>query len=74
MPNKSEMYGDFPQLNLPSAHLRVRRCDDRCEVWDEIRQKWVRLTPEEWVRQHFVAMLTGVKGYRRGLIANETAV
>jgi hypothetical protein len=31
----------------------------------------VALTPEEWVRQHFVHFLTEHKGYPKGLLANE---
>lgn len=64
----------FPKLNLPDAELRL--CDDggTARVWDPIRAKWVKLTPEEWVRQHFVSMLVNVRNYRAGMLANETAV
>ena len=44
-------------LNLPPADLRTRLSGDRREVYDLIRKKFVTLTPEEWVRQHFLHFL-----------------
>ena len=38
---------------------------------DVLRRKYVALTPEEWVRQHFVHFLIEHKGYPKGLLANE---
>lgn len=43
-------------------------------IWDTIRKKWVRLTPEEWVRQNFVRYLTVSKQYPAALIAIEKQV
>ncbi len=43
-------------------------------VWDPIRMRWTALTPEERVRQGFVAYLTGHKGYPASHIANEQAI
>lgn len=66
----------YPPLNLPPSQLKVKfsaGCD-RPIVFDSIRGKWVALTPEEWVRQHFVAMLTRDKGYVAGHIGNEVAI
>ncbi len=40
-------------------------------IFDMLRRKYVALTPEEWVRQHFVHFLIGHKGYPKGLLANE---
>lgn len=42
-------------------------------VLDELRNKWLVLTPEEWVRQHFVHFLISY-GYPREMIANETSL
>ncbi len=45
----------FPDLNLPDCELRIRQQgDERLEVLDIIRRKYVTLSPEEWVRQHVV--------------------
>ncbi len=67
---------EYPQLNLPVAPLRLRMNDERgrCEVFDPRRNRWVTLTPEEWVRQHFVNMLITEKGYYSGRIANEISI
>ena len=48
--------------------MRVR---GRHEVFDFLRRRYVALTPEEWVRQHFVHYLVEHKGYPKGLLANE---
>ena len=40
-------------------------------IFDPVRRKYVALTPEEWVRQHFVNYLITHKGYPKELIANE---
>ena len=62
----------LPELNLPPAPLKVRQCPDGVErVLDPLRGKWVALTPEEWVRQHFVAHLTENLGYPAALMGNE---
>ncbi len=58
-------------LNLPPFELRVREQGQRRQVFDVLRRRYVALTPEEWVRQHFVHYLTEHKGYPKGLLANE---
>jgi hypothetical protein len=47
----------FPALYLPAPELRIRETPDGREVYDPIRRKFVRLFPEEWVRQHVYAFL-----------------
>jgi predicted type IV restriction endonuclease len=44
------------------------------EIFDPLRRKYVSLTPEEWVRQHFVHYLISEKGYPASLMANETMI
>ena len=60
-------------MNLPEyKDLRTRVTDNgRHEVLDILRRKYVTLTPEEWVRQHFINYLITEKGYPQGLLANE---
>ncbi len=63
------------QLNLPPASLQVAvDAAGNRNVFDCLRKKFVALTPEEWVRQHFVAFLIERKGYPAGLMANEMAI
>ena len=59
------------QLNLPAYDVRISERDGRQTIFDFLRRKYVALTPEEWVRQHFVHFLVGQKGYPKGLLANE---
>lgn len=68
------MSRQFPELNLPLANLRLKEENGETKVFDPIRQKWVELTPEEWVRQHFTAWLQSEFGYPASLIANEIAL
>ena len=59
-------------LNFPpTAPFDVRRHEGRLVIRDEVRRKYVRLTPEEWVRQHLVRTLTEALGYPLGLLAVE---
>lgn len=43
-------------------------------IFDEVRKKWVMLTPEEWVRQNFLQYLVQVKQYPPALIAVEKEI
>lgn len=62
-------------LNLPSFDYRLSRGDDGVtRIYDCLRQRFVALTPEEWVRQHFVNYLMSCLGYPRGLMANEVSL
>ncbi len=65
---------DIPALNMPPARLDIRRSGSHSEVYDSLRRRWVTLTPEEWVRQHFVGWLTGELGYPASLAANEVGL
>jgi len=61
-------------LNLPKTDLKLQRKGNRITVFDILRKKYVVLTPEEWVRQHFIHFLIGQKGYNASCIANEVAL
>lgn len=59
------------ELNLPSFDKKITMKDDKPFILDVIRRQYVALTPEEWVRQHFVHFLIHHKGYPQSLMANE---
>ena len=61
-------------LNLPPFEANIKKMDGMVKIQDVLRQKFVALTPEEWVRQHFVHFLMEQKGYSPTLMANEVAV
>lgn len=62
------------QLNLPSFDFKVKKQQDKLYIYDSIRRKFLLLTPEEWVRQHFVHFLVQELQYPRGLITTESGL
>ena len=46
------------QLNLPDFEFKTRTGNGQLQIFDPVRRKYVALTPEEWVRQHFIHYLT----------------
>lgn len=61
-------------LNLPTFELKMKDDGSKKSIFDIIRRKYVALTPEEWVRQHFVHYLMEQLGYPQELLANEVEV
>ena len=61
-------------LNLPSYHIKTRKTENKISIFDPLRRKYVTLTPEEWVRQHFVNYLTAHLGYPQSMLANEVEI
>lgn len=62
------------KLNLPPYKFRIEESEPGYKIFDDIRHKSVALTPEEWVRQHFVHYLTDHLNYPRSLIKIETGL
>lgn len=58
-------------FNLPPYPLKLRQQNGKLEVFDELRKKYVVLTPEEEVRQRFIHFLILDKKYPKGLLAVE---
>lgn len=58
-------------LNLPECPLTIKKQNNRLFVFDTQRKRYVALTPEEWVRQHFIHLLTGHLGYPAARLAVE---
>jgi hypothetical protein len=59
------------EINLPPYEIKLREKNGQRQIFDFLRRRYVSLTPEEWVRQHFVHFLIEKKGYPKGLLANE---
>ena len=59
------------RLNLPQYGIKIGEKDGKRTIFDFLRRKYVALTPEEWVRQHFTHYLVEHKGYPKGLMGNE---
>ena len=62
------------ELNLPSYDVKIKGTREKPEIFDFLRRRFITLTPEEWVRQHFVHWLVEHKGYPQGLLGNEVAL
>jgi len=62
------------KLNLPEYSFRIKSTGGKTFLFDALRKKYVRLTPEEWVRQNFVQFLIIEKKYSVSLIAVEAGV
>jgi predicted type IV restriction endonuclease len=62
------------KLNLPTPNFSIRKDQGKVWIFDMIRKKYVVLTPEEWVRQHFVHYLINDLKYPRSLFRLEGAL
>jgi hypothetical protein len=61
-------------LNLPKAELQIKKKGEQLYVNCLIRKKSIILTPEEWVRQHFIAFFIDELKYPKGLISVEKKI
>ena len=64
----------MPQLNLPSYDTKIAQRNGKNVIFDFLRKRYIALTPEEWVRQHFTHFLVEHKGYPTALLANEVGL
>lgn len=62
------------ELNLPGFNFKITTKDNRDYIFDNIRRKYISLTPEEWVRQNFIEFLINYKSYPKGRIGNEISL
>lgn len=56
------------QLNFPHYSFRLKNSENKISIFDEIRKKFIILTPEEWVRQHVIRFLMEEKKYPKSYI------
>lgn len=61
-------------IKYPEPDFRIRKENDKEEIFDQFRKKWVALTPEEWVRQNFIQYLVKEKKYPASFIAVEKGI
>jgi len=62
------------ELNLPPTELKIKKENGKEYVFNRLRKLYVRLTPEEFVRQHFVSFLIRHKKYPQSRMANEIGI
>ncbi len=61
----------LPELNLPPIAPKFLNKEGKVFIFDLLRKKYLLLTPEEWVRQHWIHFLISDQGYPKGLLALE---
>jgi hypothetical protein len=62
------------RIEYPSFPFRMKEEEGKEFIFDENRRQWLRLTPEEWVRQNFLQYLLQVKKYPASLTAIEKEI
>ena len=62
------------KLNFPDYTFRFKNSENKIAIFDEIRKKFIILTPEEWVRQHVVHYLFHEKKYPKSYINVEKII
>lgn len=62
------------RIEYPLYNFRFKEEDGKEFIFDEIRKQWLKLTPEEWVRQNFLQYLIQTKKYPASLIAVEKEI
>ncbi|MFA7615378.1 MAG: type I restriction enzyme HsdR N-terminal domain-containing protein [Moheibacter sp.] len=66
---------ELPVLNFPEKYqFRLKQSEEVNYIFCCIRKKWLKLTPEEWVRQHVIRFLTDQKGCSKSAINSEVVV
>src|SRR5688572_10180377 len=59
------------KIDYPAHEFRMKLENNREMIFDELRKTWLRLTPEEWVRQNFICYLIYSRNYPSSLVALE---
>ncbi|MEA3443578.1 MAG: type I restriction enzyme HsdR N-terminal domain-containing protein [Bacteroidota bacterium] len=62
------------KLNLPAYRFRIKKENEKYFIFDVFRKKFLVLTPEEWVRQHFAWYLVHELDYPKNLISVEHSI
>lgn len=62
------------KIDYPPYQPKIKTENNKEFIFDEVRKKWVSLTPEEWVRQNFLQYLVQKKGFPPALIAVEKEI
>lgn len=62
------------KIEYPPYQPKIKKEQSIELIFDEVRKRWVALTPEEWVRQNFLQYLTKIKLYPAALIAVEKEI
>lgn len=59
------------EIRYPPHEFKFREVEHVQQIFDELRKTWLKLTPEEWVRQNFIQYLVKVVQIPAAYIAVE---
>lgn len=62
------------QLDFPAYNFRIKSSENKRQIFDPIRKKFIALSPEEWVRQHVIQFLSKDLNYPKSLINVEREI
>ncbi|WP_412463774.1 type I restriction enzyme HsdR N-terminal domain-containing protein [Flavobacterium mekongense] len=62
------------KLNFPDYSFRFKNSENKVSIFDDIRKKFIILTPEEWVRQHTIRFLLIDKKYPKSYLNVEKTI
>ena len=62
------------KIEYPSYQPKIKTVSGKEFIFDEVRKQWIKLTPEEWVRQNFLQYLMIIKKYPSSLMAIEKEI
>ena len=61
-------------LNFPSYNFRFKNSENKVSIFDDIRKKFIQLTPEEWVRQNTIQFLLQERNYPKSYLNIEKLI
>jgi hypothetical protein len=62
------------KIDYPIPKFRTKAEAGKDWIFDEIRKRWIQITPEEWVRQNFLQWMIQTKKIPASLIAVEKEI
>jgi hypothetical protein len=62
------------KIDYPAYNFKIKGEENKEIIFDEIRKRWVRLTPEEWVRQNMIQYLLQELKYPASLLSIEKEI
>ena len=62
------------KIEYPSYQPKIKTLSGKEFIFDDVRKQWIKLTPEEWVRQNFLQYLMLIKKYPSSLMAIEKEI
>ena len=62
------------KVKYPEINYRIKEAEGKELIFDEVRKRWVKLTPEEWVRQNMIQFLLQTMHYPAALLSIEKEI